>query len=105
MPSKANAPTAPTLAMSSDAIVREIGIRSGELLLTPPQAAAILQTSVDQLSTMREVGDGPPFIKLGDGAKAPVRYHLGKLRKWIEEAPCRFVWNATSHLWAAAANG
>lgn len=74
----------PTLAMPADAIVQELGIRSGEILLTPPQAAAIMQTSTDQLSTMREVGDGPPFTKLGDGAKAPVRYHLGKLRKWIE---------------------
>lgn len=70
--------------MRPDAIVQELGIRSGELLLTPPQAAAIMQTSTDQLSTMREVGDGPPFTKLGEGSKAPVRYHLGKLRQWIE---------------------
>jgi hypothetical protein len=75
----------PTLVMSPESIVQELGLRSGELMLTPPQAAAILQTSTDQLSTMREVGDGPPFVKLGDGAKAPVRYHLGKLRKWLEE--------------------
>lgn len=74
----------PTLAMQPDAIVRELGIRSGDLLLTPPQAAAIMQTTIDQLSTMREVGDGPPFTKLGKGSKAPVRYHLGKLRQWIE---------------------
>jgi hypothetical protein len=84
MPSKAAASSPPTLAMSPDAIVQELGLRSGELLLTPPQAAAILQTSVDQLSTMREVGDGPPFTKLGEGAKSPVRYHLGKLREWID---------------------
>ena len=83
MPKKAEA-TPPTLAMRPDAIVQELGIRSGELLLTPPQAAAIMQTSTDQLSTMREVGDGPPFTKLGEGSKAPVRYHLGKLRQWIE---------------------
>ena len=85
MPSKATPSAPPTLAMPADAIVQELGIRSGELLLTPPQAAAILQTSVDQLSTMREVGDGPPFTKLGDGAKSPVRYHLGKLRNWIDD--------------------
>lgn len=84
MTSKADAPNPPTLVMPPDLIVQELGIRSGELLLTPPQMAAILQTSTDQLSTMREVGDGPPFTKLGDGPKAPVRYHLGKARKWID---------------------
>lgn len=53
--------------------------------MTPAQTAEMLQTTTDQLSTMREVGDGPPFTKLGDGLKAPVRYHLGKLREWIEK--------------------
>ena len=85
MTSKATVQNPPTLAMPPDVIVQELGIRSGDLLLTPPQMAAILQTSNDQRSTMREVGDGPPFTKLGDGPKAPVRYHLGKARKWIED--------------------
>jgi hypothetical protein len=102
IPSKTKGSTPPTLVMSFDAIVQELGIRSGELLLTPPQTAAILQTSVDQLSTMREVGDGSPFSKLGDGEKAPVRYHVSKLRKWIDGHTfqntsmvnvSRFAWN------------
>src|ERR1035437_9770934 len=31
---------------------------------------------------MRAMGDGPPFMKLGDGEKSPVRYELGEYRKW-----------------------
>ena len=84
MNNKAIAPSPLTLVMPPELLVQELGIRSGELLLTPPQMAAILQTTTDQLSTMREVGDGPPFTKLGDGPKAPVRYHLGKARQWID---------------------
>ena len=75
----------PALAMPASSIAHELGIRTGEILLTPAQTAEILQTTPDQLSTMREVGDGPPFTKLGNGLKAPVRYHLGKLREWIEK--------------------
>ncbi|MDY0747924.1 hypothetical protein SNE35_25710 [Paucibacter sp. R3-3] len=81
---KSEAAPLATLAMPANSIAQELGIRTGELLLTPAQVAEMLQTNTDQLSTMREVGDGPPFTKLGDGKKAPVRYHLGKLRDWIE---------------------
>lgn len=63
MPSKAAPSASPILAMPADAIVQELGPRSGELLLTPPQGAAIMQTSTEQLSTMREVGDGQPLTK------------------------------------------
>jgi len=31
---------------------------------------------------MRATGDGPPFVKLGNGEKAPVRYPVGEYRKW-----------------------
>lgn len=51
-------------------------------LHNPAQAAAILQTTEDQLKSMRESGGGPPFEKLGEGRNAPVRYPLGGFREW-----------------------
>ncbi len=74
-----------TLGLSQDVIDRELRkLLDGLTLLTPAQMAAIMQTTVDQLQTMREVGDGPPFVKLGDGSKAPVRYPLAKYLEWLE---------------------
>lgn len=69
--------------MSPEEVVSKIHTLSDEALLTPPQMAAILQTTEDQLKTMRETGDGPPFRKLGDGVKSPVRYPVGEYRKWL----------------------
>lgn len=80
--------------MSPEVVVSKIHTLSGESLLTPPQLAAILQTTEDQLKTMRETGDGPPFIKLGNGAKSPVRYPVGPFRVWSE----RHTFNNTSQL-------
>ena len=74
MPSKANAPTAPTLAMSSDAIVREIGIRSGELLLTPPQAAAIILDAIERRKKRVLVGRDAKMMAFIQWL-FPVKYH------------------------------
>ena len=71
--------------LSPDEVARKLHTLSDELALTPPQAGAVLQTSLDQLSNWRVVGDGPPFMKLGSGPKSPVRYRLGEIRKWLGE--------------------
>lgn len=68
--------------MSPEEIVMKIHTLSNELELSPPQMAAVLQSTEDQLKTMRETGDGPPFGKLGDGIKSPVRYQVGQYREW-----------------------
>ncbi len=68
--------------MSTDQIVRELHQLSDEVLLTPPQLETIMQATNETLKNMRAVGDGPPFLKLGDGEKSPVRYPLGEYRKW-----------------------
>ena len=68
--------------LSSDQIVRELHQLSDEVLLTPPQMETIMQGSSETLKNMRANGDGPPFLKLGDGEKSPVRYPLGEYRKW-----------------------
>lgn len=68
--------------MSSEEIVRELHELSDEVLLTPPQMETIMQATSETLKNMRAIGDGPPFMKLGDGEKSPVRYELGRYRKW-----------------------
>lgn len=68
--------------MSSDQIARELHQLSDEVLLTPPQLETIMQATSETLKNMRATGDGPPFLKLGDGEKSPVRYPLGEYRKW-----------------------
>lgn len=58
--------------------------------LTPPEAAAFIATTVGNLQAWRVKGIGPPFIKLGPGRMAPVRYWKDALRKWMnsqEETP------------------
>lgn len=85
--------TAPWM-MSPEEVVSKIRTLSGELLLTPPQLAAILQTTEEQLKAMRETGDGPPFIRLGNGAKSPVHFPLGPFREWSE----RHTFNNNSQL-------
>ena len=52
--------------------------------LSPDQAAIVLQVDTDWLRKKRQGSDGagPPFLSLGMGEKAPVRYPMGALRKW-----------------------
>ena len=53
--------------------------QSGDLL-TPKQAAKILQISVPALAVRRVRGTGPPFKKLGK----LIRYPWDLLMEWIE---------------------
>jgi hypothetical protein len=57
-------------------------------LLTPEQAATILGLSTKWLAAAREGRkglEGPPYIKLGQGRTAPVRYKLGSLQQWLSQ--------------------
>ncbi|MBK6650653.1 MAG: hypothetical protein IPG42_13740 [Betaproteobacteria bacterium] len=80
--------------MAPEEIVSKIHTLSDEFELSPPQLAAVMQTTEDQLKTMRENGDGPPFGKLGGGVKSPVRYQLGTYREWRK----RHTYNNTSEI-------
>ena len=71
--------------MSPEEITRQLHSLSDELALTPPQTGAVLQTTTDQLANWRVTGKGPPFVKIGGGPKAQVRYPLGGVRKWRDE--------------------
>lgn len=64
---------------------------SDDLLLSPSQAAIVLQVDPDWLRKQRQQqgtaddGISPlPYLKLGDGKNAAVRYRLGDLRKRLE---------------------
>ena len=50
------------------------------ILLTPKQAARLLNLSVSWLAKRRLAGDGPPYVKLG-GA---VRYAETSLQQWMK---------------------
>jgi len=50
------------------------------ILLSPKQAARLLNLSVSWLAKRRLAGDGPPYVKLG-GA---VRYTEGSLQQWTK---------------------
>lgn len=53
-------------------------------VLTPKQAAKYLHLSHRTLETMRTRGDGPPFVKYGDGRSARVVYRRCDLDAWLE---------------------
>lgn len=47
-----------------------------EILLTPEQLAERWQVATGTLENQRVRKEGPPYIKLGGGRSAPVRYRL-----------------------------
>ena len=40
--------------------------------------------SKQYLAQLRMVGEGPPYVKLGDGRQARVRYRLSEVVAWME---------------------
>lgn len=64
-------------------------IQSDDPLLGETAAAVVLggdkPLSVKTLQAWRSTGRGPRFVKLGAGSKAPVRYRLSELRRWLVE--------------------
>jgi Helix-turn-helix domain len=55
-------------------------VTASEVLLTPKQAAKLLNLSTSWLAKQRGKGGGPPYLKL-DGA---VRYRLADLQLWMK---------------------
>ena len=53
-------------------------------LLTEKQVAAITAVPMGTLRRWRCVGDGPPFIKMGHGPKARVRYDAIDILAYVE---------------------
>src|SRR5947209_983071 len=53
-------------------------------LLSPPQAAAYLGKSPKSMAVWRNQGLGPPWLRVGTGPTAPVRYRRAELIAWLE---------------------
>lgn len=53
--------------------------------MSPVQVAELLGLDVETLSGWRKTGRGPAYVKLGDAAKAPVRYPRENLRKYLSQ--------------------
>ena len=52
-------------------------------LLNEADAAKLCGLTARSLQEMRYQGSGPPFVKLGDGRAAPIRYGVADLHLWI----------------------
>ena len=57
-----------------------------EKMITPDELTKLLKLSKNGLANMRAKGNGPPFIKIGDGPRGRVRYLLEDVEKWIAES-------------------
>ena len=52
-------------------------------LLTTKEAASVLSVKPNTLEIWRHKGRGPPFVRLGDGPCAPIRYVRAELSSWL----------------------
>jgi hypothetical protein len=55
-----------------------------DALLTPGQVSAWTRLEPQTLANMRCRGDGPTYLKLGDGRSAPVRYRRRDVAAWLD---------------------
>ena len=55
-------------------------------LLTAETVADRLKVHPNTLSRWRSEGEGPPFVRLGKGKRAHVRYDSGKLDRFLKRA-------------------
>lgn len=52
-------------------------------LLTTKEAATVLGVKPNTLEIWRHKGKGPPFVRLGDGSCAPIRYVRAAVSEWL----------------------
>lgn len=57
-----------------------------EQLLTPKQVAELLQIHVGTLEAWRGRLEGPKWMKLGAGSRAPVRYKRADVDQYLLDA-------------------
>lgn len=53
-------------------------------LINADKLAQILGVSRHTVQMWRYKKSGPSYIRMGNGAKSPVRYRLGDVRSWID---------------------
>ena len=54
-------------------------------MLTTKELAEALGLQPNTLRIWRAAGDGPPFIKFGDGRGGRVRYDQEKCQEWLRD--------------------
>jgi hypothetical protein len=71
--------------MVADMLEERFRIR--QVLLTEEEAAKVCGLTKGSMRQMRYTGDGPAFIRMGEGPKAPIRYEREELMMWIATRP------------------
>lgn len=78
--------------LSAETLLTRLHELSEDIMLSPPQAAIILQVDEDWLKNQRQKQSNPtteedeqplPYCKMGEGRNAAVRYRLGDVRKHL----------------------
>ena len=78
--------------LSAETLLTRLHELSEDIMLSPPQAAIILQVDEDWLKKQRQKQSNPtteedeqplPYCKMGEGRNAAVRYRLGDVRKHL----------------------
>ena len=54
-------------------------------MLSQREAAATLGVSTATMMRLRLGGKGPPWMRVSDGPRSPVRYPLDALRQWARD--------------------
>jgi hypothetical protein len=63
---------------------KEVGIEPGETLLTTQEVATYLRVTSQTLTKWRKEGDGPQFIRLGEGQRGRIVYRWSDLVAWLD---------------------
>jgi len=56
--------------------------------LTPAETRDFLRTSTQTLANWRSRGGGPPFVRVGSGKRAMIRYRVSDLTRWLDARTC-----------------
>ena len=56
----------------------------GDDILTPEQAAKLIDVKVSTLTRWRRLGEGPDYFRTGESRFSPVRYRRASISAWAE---------------------
>lgn len=59
---------------------------TNDSLILEREVSKLLTVSVKTLQAWRVYGNGPAFLKLGNGLRAPVRYRRSDVLKFLEDS-------------------
>lgn len=60
-----------------------VAVNVEPLVVDPVVAAAMIGKSVKTLANWRTARTGPPFVRLGGGAKPSVAYRVADIEAWL----------------------